>query len=186
MKNSDYKLISSNRVYNGKKVKVLDETIQLPNGNIVEWDMVEYPDIYMAIPVTNRKTVLMVQQWRQGPKVIMTDFVGARLDNPKEEGLEALKREVREELGIIGGNHNLHVKYSNGVRISGKRHIYLITDFEQAEQNLEKNELVNIVELPAIGLYKELSENHVVTADTLLMAKLVEEMMLETKLTKRE
>lgn len=165
MKNSDYKLISRKQVYKGKKVNVFDETIQPPNGNIVEWDMVDYPDIYMAIPVTEDNTVLMVQQWRQGPKAIMTDFVGARLDDPEEKGLEALKREVGEELGIIGGKYELLVKYSNGVRISGTRYIYLLTDFEKSKQNLDENELVEIIELSVEGLYKELRDYHIVTGD---------------------
>jgi len=170
-----YKLIERKVLYKGKKVTVFDEKIQLPNGNIVEWDMVEFPDIYMAIPVTNNKTVLLVQQWRQGPKAITTDFVGVRLDDPNEDAMEALKRELNEELGIVGGKFEKLVEYSNGVRISGGRSIYLLVDFEQSEQNLDENELVDIIELPVKGLYRELSENHVVTGDTLLMAKLVEE-----------
>jgi ADP-ribose pyrophosphatase len=170
-----YKLIERKVLYRGKKVTVFDEKIQLPNGNIVEWDMVEFPDIYMAIPVTNKKTVLLVQQWRQGPKAITTDFVGVRLDDPKEDAMEAVKRELNEELGIVGGKYEKLVEYTNGVRISGVRSIYLLVDFEQSEQNLDENELVDIIELPVKGLYKELSENHVVTGDTLLMAKLVEE-----------
>lgn len=170
-----YKVIARNAVYKGKKVTVFDEKIQLPNGNIVEWDMVEFPDIYMAIPVTNKKTVLLVQQWRQGPKAMTTDFVGVRLDDPNEDAMDALRRELNEELGIVGGKYEKLVEYSNGVRISGVRSIYLLVDFEQSEQNLDENELVDIIELPVKGLYKELSENHVVTGDTLLMAKLVEE-----------
>ena len=170
-----YKIISRKQVYKGKKVNVFDERIQLPNGNVVEWDMVDFPDILMAIPVTKENTVLMVRQWRQGPKKIMTDFVGARLDDIQELPLDALKRELKEELGVDGGTYELLVKYSNGVRISGFRSLYLVVDFEQGVQNLDENEIVDIIELPVKGLYKELSENHVVTGDTLLMAKLVEE-----------
>lgn len=175
MKNSDYQLISRNHVYKGKKVNVYDETIKLPNGNIVEWDMVDIPDIYMAIPVTKDEKVLLVKQWRQGPKSIMTDFVGARLDNKSEQGLAALKRELAEELGLIGGNYEKLVEYSNGVRISGFRTIYLVTEFDIDKTKLEENEIVEKVEIPLNGLYKELVENHVVTGDTLLMAKLAEE-----------
>jgi len=175
MKNSDYKLLSRKQVYKGKKVNVYDETIKLPNGNIVEWDMVDFPDIYMAIPVTKDEKVLLVKQWRQGPKSIMTDFVGARLDNKSEQGLAALKRELAEELGLIGGNYEKLVEYSNGVRISGFRTIYLVTEFDIDKTKLEENEIVEKVEIPLNGLSKELVENHVVTGDTLLMAKLAEE-----------
>lgn len=171
----NYKVLKRNLLYKGKKISVSDETIQLPNGNIVEWDMVDYPDIFMAIPVTERNTVLMVQQWRQGPKQIMTDFVGARLDSENETGLESIKRELREELGIEGGKYQKLVEYYNGVRISGKREIYLVTDFAVSKPELEENEIVEVLELSVIGLYKNLSENYVTTGDTLLMAKLAEE-----------
>lgn len=175
LKKSDYKVVSRNNVYQGKKVNVFDEKIQLPNDNIVEWDMVDFPDIYMAIPVTENKTVLMVMQWRQGPKAIMTDFVGARLDDRNEKPLDALKRELSEELGLKGGKYEKLVEYSNGVRISGMRTIFLVTEFDIDKSNLDENEIVEKVEIPVKGLYGELVANHTITADTLLMAKLVEE-----------
>jgi ADP-ribose pyrophosphatase len=180
MKNSDYKLISRKQVYKGKKVNVFDETIQLPNSNFVEWDMVDFPDIFMAIPVTKDNQVLMVKQWRQGPKAIMTDFVGVRLDDKNEKGLDALRRELSEELGLKGGKYEKLVVYSNGVRISGLRTIFLVTEFDQEEANLDENEIVEKVQIPVKGLYDELVANHTVTSDTLLMAKLVEERNLRS------
>lgn len=173
--NSNYKVLNRKSVYKGRKVFVSDETIQLPNGNIVEWDMIDFPDIFMAIPITKDNQVLMVQQWRQGPKSIMTDFVGVRLDNPNEDAMRALSRELNEELGIIGGRFEKLVEYSNGVRISGLRTIFMVTEFELDKTNLDENEIVERVEIPLRGLYKELLDNHIVTGDTLLMAKLAEE-----------
>ena len=179
MDKHQYKVINRSPSYKGKKVNVFDETIKLPNGNIVEWDMVDFPDIYMAIPVTKEKKVLLVKQWRQGPKSIMTDFVGARLDDKSEQGLDALKRELSEELGLVGGKYEKLVEYSNGVRISGLRTIYLVTEFDIDKTKLEENEIVEKVEIPLKGLYEELVKNHVVTGDTLLMAKLAEEKYLK-------
>ncbi len=172
---SNYKVLNRKSVYKGRKVFVVDETIQLPNGNIVEWDMIDYPNIFMAIPVTERKTVLMVQQWRQGPKLIMTDFVGARLDSEEEQGLDALKRELKEEIGIEGGEFQKLVSYFNGVRISGTRTIFLVTGFTVSKAKTEENEIVETLDLPLKGLYKNLAENYVTSGDTLLMAKLAEE-----------
>lgn len=171
---NNYKVLKRKLLYKGKKVSVSDETIQLPNGNIVEWDMVDYPDIFMAIPITEKNTVFMVQQWRQGPKAITTDFVGARLDSKNETGLESLKRELKEELGIEGGKYQKLVEYYNGVRISGRREIFLVSDFTVSKAETEENEIVEILELSVIDLYKNLSENYVTTGDTLLMAKLAE------------
>ena len=179
MDKHQYKVINRFPSYKGKKVNVFDETIKLPNGNIVEWDMVDFPDIYMAIPVTKEKKVLLVKQWRQGPKSIMTDFVGARLDDKHELGLDALKRELSEELGLVGGKYEKLVEYSNGVRISGLRTIYLVTEFDIDKTKLEENEIVEKVEIPLKGLYEELVEKHTVTADTLLMAKLAEDKYLK-------
>ena len=172
---NNYKVLSRKSVYKGRKVFVSDETIQLPNGNIVVWDMIDYPDIFMAIPVTDRNTVLMVQEWRQGPKQIMTEFVGARLDSKDETGLESLKRELKEELGIEDGKYQKLVEYCNGVRTSGKREIFLVTDFIVSKAETEENEIVETLELPVTDLYKNLTENYITTGDTLLMAKLVEE-----------
>ena len=43
---------------------------------------------------------------------------------------DRLSRELNEELGIIGGRFEKLVEYSNGVRISGLRTIFMVTEFE--------------------------------------------------------
>ena len=75
----------------------------------------------------------------------------------------------------VGGKYEKLVEYSNGVRITGLRTIYLVTEFDIDKTKLEENEIVEKVEISLKGLYEELVENHTVTADTLLMAKLAED-----------
>lgn len=169
----DYKSLGRKKVYEGQKVTVSIEKLELPNGNIVEWDLIEFPDIDMGIPLTDHGTVLMGQEWRQGPHGIITEFVGAR--KLVDEELFDLKKELKEELGLINGKFKSLVRFSNGVRITGFREVYLITDFEITKTEKEENEIIKTIELPVEGLYDALSKDHVVTAETLLMAKLVDD-----------
>ncbi len=171
----EYQILDRKTKYDGPKVKVGVETIRLPNGKIVEWDVVDYPDIVYGIPVTKDGCVLMVQEWRQGPEKVMTQFVGARVN--RGGGIDELKRELREELGIKGGNYEKIVSFYNGVRHKGKKSLYLVKDFELGETDRDEDEIQKMVKIPIKGLYLCLSSKHVVTADALLGAKLIEEML---------
>ena len=112
-----------------------------------------------------------------GPCDVLTQFTVARAVHISEEdNLNELRRELREELGLVGGNFEKAIRFAQGSRLSGYTTVYVVTDFELREVDRDDNEIQEIVELPIRGLYTELLANHKVTADTLLVAKLLEEM----------
>ncbi len=171
----DYKVISSKTVFDSTKIRVDSRKIELPNGKVVEWNVVVFPGITTGVPIRNGK-VLMVKEWRQGPETYLTQFTGARTPHESdEENLLELKREQKEEMGIIGGKYEMIVKVAMGPHITGFKTIYFITDFEVGDTARDEDELQELIELPIKGLYDELVKNHVVIGDTLLIAKILEE-----------
>lgn len=169
----EFKSLGKKTVYTSEKVNVSLQKLKLPNGNQVEWDLIEFPDIDMAIPLTKQGTVLMVEEWRQGPQGIMTSFVGARRTDRQE--LVDLRRELKEELGVVNGNYRKLIRFSNGVRITGFHTVYLVTEFDLIKPDTDENEIIEKIELPVNGLYQKLVDKHIVTGATLIMARLVED-----------
>lgn len=170
-----FKIISKKTVYKSEKVQVDTETISLPNGNIVEWDVMVNPNFLKAVPIKNDR-VLMTKEWRQGPHDYLTQFTGSRASlNREEDNLKELKREMKEELGIVGGKYEKIITFQQGVRLTGKQTIYFVTNFKSRKACPEKNEIQNKIELPIEGLFEELRDHHIVTAETLLIAKILQE-----------
>jgi ADP-ribose pyrophosphatase len=175
---AQFKVISTETVFKSVKVQVDRETIQLPDGSHAEWDLMVYPDFYEAVTIKDNK-VLMTKEWRQGPHDYLTQFTKARAPHKSEkDNLQGLARELSEELGVIGGKYQKLTRFSQGERLSGFCTVYLVTGFTLGNTNRDLGEIQEIVELPIKGLYQELINNHIVMAETLLVAKILESELL--------
>lgn len=170
-----FNVISKKTVFKAFKVQIDRETIKLPDGSMVEWDLMVYPDFYLAVTVKNDK-VLMTKEWRQGPHDYLTQFTKARATHPTEnENLAELAKELQEEIGATGGNYQKLIHFAHGERLAGYCTVYLVTDFKLGDTNRDSHEIQEVIELPIKGLFQELVDNHIVMAETLLVAKLLEE-----------
>lgn len=170
-----FKVIRKKTVYKETKVQVDEEEILLPDGTIVNWPVVALPDFYFGATVKDGQAI-MTKEWRQGPHDYLTQFTGARaLHDSPEENIKELKRELKEELGLEGGKFKELIKFAKGTRLTGTDYYFVVTDFELGETKRDQTEFQEIMYIPVKGLYQELLQNHVVTAETLLIAKLLEE-----------
>lgn len=170
-----YRVIDRQTVFKSTKVQVDKELIELPDGSQAEWELMVYPNFYMAVTVRNGH-VLMTKEWRQGPEDYLTQFTKARCPhNLEKDNLAELAKELREEMGVIGGKYQKLIRFCHGERLAGFCTVYLLTDFKLGSTNRDPGEFQEIVELPIKGLFQELANKHVVMAETLLVAKLLEE-----------
>lgn len=170
-----FKILSKKLLFESHKFKIESVQVELPNGKSAEWDVNSIPDTYAAVPIKDG-IVYMTKEWRTGPEDFLTQFTIARCEhNDFEKDLCELKREVQEELGIIEGNYEKIVTHNHSTRVTGKRTSFLVQNFTFGETNRDEDEFQEIIKIPIKGLYNELYSNHIVTAETLLVAKLLEE-----------
>src|SRR6185369_1820152 len=170
-----FKVIETKTVYKSEKVQVNRETISVPNGNTVEWDVMVYPNFYVAVTIKD-KHVLLTKEWRQGPYGYLTQFTKARATHKTEkENIGEIARELKEEMGVEGGQYEKIITFAQGERLTGFCSVYFVTDFTISETKRDENEIQEVIELPIKNLYQELSTHHIVMPETLLIAKLLEE-----------
>jgi hypothetical protein len=171
----DFKVVGSKTLYKSEKVQVDGETIMLPNGHQVEWDVMVYPHFYEAVPIQDN-CVLLTKEWRQGPHDYLTQFTKARaFHNTEKENLTELARELKEEMGVEGGNYEKIVRFAQGERLTGFCTVYFVTNFKLSSTRRDENEIQEMIKLPIKGLYEELVLQHVVMPEMLLIAKLLKE-----------
>lgn len=168
-----YKILGTKNIFRGQKVNIDLEKIKLPNGNIVEWEVIAFPDFSIGIPLTEKNEVLFVREWRQGPRNFLLHLPAGR--GSREEGLANLKREVMEEMGIVGGKYDKLIEFPNGTRVTGKKSLYVVSDFRLDEPKRDENEIQEVISLPLKGLFQSITKNYIATSDILLIAKLIEE-----------
>jgi hypothetical protein len=171
----NFKILNTRTVYKSTKTQVDKLTIQTPKGDIVEWDCNYLPNMFQAIPVVSNG-VMMTKEWRVGPQKVTTQFVSSRcVSDDEKDNIIELRRELKEELGIIGGNFVEVFSFHQGVHTAGKTSIFIVENFEIQETDRDKHEIQEIVHLPIKNLFNELAQNHTVVANTLLGAKIIED-----------
>ena len=90
---------SSDLVYQAKIFHVTKDTAELEDGKIVQRDVVHHSGGVCVVPLTERQTVLMVQQYRY-PFHEVTLEIPAGKREPGEDPLECGLRELREVLEL--------------------------------------------------------------------------------------
>jgi len=175
LKNDSFKILGRKTLYKSVKLQIDRAKIQLPNGNIDKWDVNVLPSFYFGVPTVDGK-VIMTREWRLGPNKVLTQFTGTRCVSDNEnKNLGELKRELKEELGLEGGKYISQITFAWGFRTTGNVTYYTVEGFKIGKTSRDENEIQEIIKLPIKGLFDELLKNHVITSDTLLVAKLLEE-----------
>ncbi len=140
---------SSDLVYQAKIFHVTKDTAELEDGKIVQRDVVHHSGGVCVVPLTERQTVLMVQQYRY-PFHEVTLEIPAGKREPGEDPLECGLRELREEVGRTCKKYTeLGYLYPTPAYDTEVIHMYLAEDLSAPmQQDLDAGEFLDVLELP--------------------------------------
>lgn len=74
----------------------------MPDGNIVDWDVLEGGRTVAVVALTADQDVIMVQTFRPGPGRVMVELPGGNVE-PGEDVEAAARRELIEETSYVPG-----------------------------------------------------------------------------------
>ena len=143
----EFKRLERTLVQNGKIIDYYQDTVQVPNGNVVKWDFIGHRGAAAMLAVREDGKLLMVRQWRNAlDRYTLQIPAGGRnsVDEPTET---AAARELEEETGYKAGklewlmNVNTTVAFCN--EFIG---IYVARDLIPARQHLDEDEFLNVEE----------------------------------------
>ncbi|MEZ0480381.1 NUDIX hydrolase [Planococcus sp. SSTMD024] len=154
------------------------EQCRLPNGIIIDNFYVnEYSDWVNAIVLTERKQLVLVEQYRHGTRGFYLEIPAGKLEE-NESREDGILREIREETGftsnekpILLGEYMVNPAVQNN-----KISTYLITDaFKMSDQQLDDTEgidvkLIDFEEFDDLILNRAI-ETQLFTASAYYMAK---------------
>ena len=124
----EFKRISRDLVAKGAIIDYYQDTMQIPNGNIAKWDLIDHKGAAAVVAVREDGKLLMVRQYR----------------NALER--EAAMRELQEETGY----HTDHVElltsiYTTVAFCNEKIDIYLARGLkDRGNQHLDEDEFINV------------------------------------------
>lgn len=130
-------------VYEGHIIKVYKDTLNVPNGNVVEFDYIGHQGAAAVIPVTEDGKILMVRQYRNALDRVTLEIPAGGLDSPDEPTIDAAARELREETGYTCERLEYLMTIRTTVAFCNEKiDIYLAQNLVPGEQDLDEDEFI--------------------------------------------
>ena len=99
MKLRSARTLATRRVYDGGRVSLRVDRVQLDGRPAAEREIVEHKGSVVIVPQTDRGTVLLVRQWRYPIGRVLLEAPAGTMDKGNEDPETTAQRELREETG---------------------------------------------------------------------------------------
>ncbi|WP_113674838.1 NUDIX hydrolase [Vallitalea guaymasensis] len=138
------KRLDRKEVFNGKRVRLVIDKLKMPNDKEVNWELITHPGAAAVIPVDNDGNVIMVRQYRNAADDYVLEIPAGGVEEGEDPSICA-KRELEEETGYKSDNIEYLLKFYSSIGITDEMiSIYVATDLQESQQNLDDDEYVTI------------------------------------------
>jgi ADP-ribose pyrophosphatase len=143
------RLISSRRVFEGRRLAVRLDEVALPSGTHAVYEVVEHPGAVAIAALTAEGRILLVRQFRHAVGAELLELPAGTIE-PGELPEACARRELAEEVGRGATRWERVVSFypSPGV-LSEELHVFLAQDLHPASASREEEDLR--VETVALG-----------------------------------
>ena len=154
--------------YQGSLFSFVSEDVTLPNGSRTELGLVRHPGSTAVVPLFDDNTVLMERQYRHAVGAYLLEIPAGTME-PGELPLNCAKRELEEETGYTAQKF---IELSQVLILPAytdeKIHVYLARDLTVSRQNLDKDEIIEVVQYPIEDTLKMISDGKITDGLTIL------------------
>jgi ADP-ribose pyrophosphatase len=155
------------KVFEGKAFQVARVTLNDDEGVEHIRDVVEHPGAACVVPMLDKDTVVLVEQWRPGAKKALWEIPAGALE-PDEDPAACATRELREETGYTAGKiEHLFTMYPSPGILDEKMHIFIATDLTKGEQDLDGDEKISVKSFTFRDLRIQLKANNLKDGKTI-------------------
>jgi len=109
----DYEVESSRIAYDGELSRVRVDRVRMPDGEVVNREIVEHPNAVAVVPVEEDGQVVLLRQYRHPFGQAALEIPAGKLDSDGEVPDEAVRRELAEEVGLGAGRLTELVTFHN-------------------------------------------------------------------------
>jgi ADP-ribose pyrophosphatase len=154
--------------YQGALFAFISEDVTLPNGSRTELAMVRHPGSTAVVPLFDDHTVLMERQYRHAVGKYLLEIPAGTLE-PGESPLKCAGRELEEETGYVAEEFIELSKVDIIPAYSDEKiHIFLARGLKPTEQNLDKDEIIEVVKYPLDETLEMIDRGQISDALTML------------------
>jgi ADP-ribose diphosphatase len=134
-------------IYNGKVITLNIDTVTLPNGVTVDLEVVRHPGAAAVVPLKENGTVVLIKQFRHAAGGFIYEIPAGKLHSG-EDPKDCAARELEEEIGYQAGKLDLLSSIFTAPGFTDEViHVYKATGLTKGRQQLDRDEVLEIVEV---------------------------------------
>jgi len=143
------KSVSTERVYDGRLLKVDRERFVNPAGKTLEIEMIRHPGAAAVVPVFGSKgdpdpDLIILRQFRYAAGGTVWEIPAGVLE-PEESPRHCARRELLEEAGAVAGDLTHLASIFTTPGFTDERiHLFLATELQSAETSHEPDEVIEV------------------------------------------
>ncbi|MFO0774991.1 MAG: NUDIX hydrolase [Nitrospiraceae bacterium] len=160
--------MTSRDIYKGRVVHLHVDTVLLPNGVTVDLEVIRHPGAAAVVPLKSDGTVVLIKQFRHATGGFIYEIPAGKL-NPGEAPLACAERELEEEIGYRAGRLDLLSSIYTAPGFTDEIiHIYRGTDLKRGQQHLDRDEVLEVVEMPLAEAIQMIQRGEIQDAKTIV------------------
>jgi len=143
------------------------ENVTLENGTTTDLEFIEHPGATAIIPFLDDKRIVLLKQYRHALKKYIWEIPAGTLD-PQEKIISCAKRELIEETGYSAGQWHRLGEITPVPGYSNERiHIFLATELQPADQNLDEDEVIQVQALDFLKAFEMIGDGEIQDAKSI-------------------
>lgn len=158
-------------LFEGRMLRVVRDTVRLPNGLQTSREVVRHPGA-VAIIALQDQHVLLVRQYRYAIAQETLEIPAGKID-PQEPPLDCAVRELREETGYRGTMEHISTFYTTPGFSDEVMHLFLARDLIWDPLTPDEDEFIGVERIPWDEAIQMAQENEFNDAKTILGILLV-------------
>lgn len=160
--------MASKNIYTGRVVTLNIETVTLPNGVTVDLETIRHPGAAAVVPMKADGTVVLIRQFRHAAAGFIYEIPAGKL-NPGEAPLQCAERELEEEIGYRAASLTLLSSIFTAPGFADEViHVYKATGLTPGRQHLDRDEVLDVVEMPLAEAMRKIEDGTIRDAKTIV------------------
>lgn len=168
MKKFQETTIHTEKIFEGKIVRLQVDDVTLPNGKKAKRELVKHSGAVAVIAITKDRKIVFVEQYRKPLERTLVEIPAGKLEEG-EDPKEAAIRELEEETGYTANNLQLLTSFYTSPGFAEEIvHIYITDELEKLDNppKGDEDEFVEVLELTLDEAKRYVEEQRIQDAKT--------------------
>ena len=160
-------------IFTGKVLTLNIDTVTLPNGITTDLEIVRHPGAAAVVPLKDNGAVVLIKQFRHAAGGFIYEIPAGKL-HPGEDPMHCAARELEEEIGYVAGRLERLTSILTAPGFTDEViHIYKATGMTLGRQHLDRDEVLEVLEVTLEEATKMIGAGTIRDAKTIVGLQLV-------------